>query len=408
MKADNEKRNLSDGEKRAAAKAAGVDKLLAFEAENFKKIRVLRLDKLGHIVEFTGKNGQGKTSALDALWFLLKGKAALPVKALRNGAEKLRVKGVFGAFTVTRTLGQDSALPTLTLEMAKGKTAWDTPQAMLDGIVGELAFDPLAFTRMTPAEQVETLRKAVVLDVDIDDLNNANEIDYAERTLVNRQVKQLEAQLNNMTALEGLPKEKLDESAILAKLDEAAEANRRMQETFKAKQDLGQAVTQARQAFEGGEREAERITQTIAVLETQLKQAKDNLKIMSDKNKTLGKALTEAERAHEAAPSGEPVDVGALTAELQSAQRTNRAIEDRQRYDKVKAELTAKEKEAQALSDKMAGREEKKRKALREAKIPVEGLSFDEAKVTFNGLPLANLGEDVAEAQAVGHLTWRL
>lgn len=389
---------MSAADKRKAAVEAGVGRgLYAFEAENVKKLRTLRLDNLGHVVEFTGKNGQGKTSALDAFWFLLKGKAALPPKPLRSGAERLMVKGDFGAFTVTRTKGDEGTLPTLNLQMARGKTAWDTPQAMLDGIVGELSFDPLAFIRMTPKEQVETLRKAVILDVDIDDLNNANELDYAERTLVNNRVKALKAQIDAMTPpLEGLPKEKLDEQAILKQLDQAGEDNRQAQEIFKTRQLLGAEAGRARAEFEANERFVESETHRIGELERQLKLAKDALKAAQIESKRLGGELLEAEKAYEAAPSGELVDVAAISLELQNTQRTNRAIDHRQVWDKLKDDLKAEQAEADKITHRMGAREEKKRKALAGARMPVDGIRMDETKVTFEGIPLENLGEGEA------------
>ena len=124
-----------------------------------------------------------------------------------------------------------------------------------------------------------------------------------------------------MTVLDGLPKEKLDEAAILARLDQAGEANRKAQETFKAKQvwvDTGVK----RSAFETNERFVETQTHKIAEMELQLKTAKDALKAAQAQSKILAKDLTAAEEAYQGAPAGEPIDVTALATELQSAQRT--------------------------------------------------------------------------------------
>jgi DNA repair exonuclease SbcCD ATPase subunit len=371
-------------------------KVLELVAENFKKIRIVEIQPKGHVVQLTGKNGQGKTSVLDALWFVLKGQKALPLKAVRKGAERMKVQLKTVEFTVTRTLAANGTLPTMELKMNKGFEQDGTPQKFLDSIIGDLAFDPLEFIRMDPKARVETLRKAVKLDVDVDDLNNANTLDYAERALVNKEVKQLEGQLAGMVTLEGLPQEKLDEAAILKQLNEAGEANRKAQEVFRAKQALGAQVGVARSAFENNERTVETQTHRITELELQLKTAKDALKAAQGQSRELGKALHNAETAYEAAPSGEPVDVGALTAELQAAQRTNRAIDDRTQYDAVKAKLDAKTKEARSFTTKMENREEQKRNALANAKMPIEGIAFGDTDVIYNGLPLENLGEGEA------------
>lgn len=371
-------------------------KVLELVAENFKKIRVVEISPKGNLVQLTGKNGQGKTSVLDAVWFALKGQKALPEKAVRKGAERMKVKLRTVEFTVTRTQGAAGGVPTLDLEMHKGYTRDATPQKFLDSIVGDLTFDPLEFVRMAPKERVETLRKAVVLDLDVEDVNNANQIDYAERTTVNREAATLEHQLMAMTVLDGLPKEKLDEAAILKNLNDAGEANRKAQEIFRAKQELGGKVGLARNAFEANERTVQGQTGRIEDLELQLKTAKDALKAAKDQSKRLSADLDAAEKAYQAAPEGEPVDVNALTAELQSVQRTNRAIDQRAAYDQVKAGLDAKVAQARALTLRMERREESKRAALAGAKMPVEGIAFGDTDVLYNGLPLENLGEGEA------------
>jgi len=368
-------------------------KILELVAENFKKIRVVEIRPDGNVVKLTGKNGQGKTSVLDALWFVLKGKAALPKAAVRKGAEKLRVKADFGEFTVTRTC-TEGGLPTINIEMAKGKTRDTTPQEFLDKIIGTLTFDPLEFVNMDTAEKVEMLRQVAGVDsAAVTKLNEENEKDYTARTDVNREHRQLKAQLDAMTVLEGLPKEKIDEQAILKKLEEAGELNRRAQDVFRAKEALATKVTSAKQAIEDNERFILEQDAKITDLEQQLTAQRNARQAAMNARKSLKTAAADAEKAHQEAPSGDPIDVGALTVELQNAQRTNRAIETRRQYDALRLRVQEKEAESTKLTRAIDAREEKKRDMLAHAKIPVEGLTFDESKVLYKGLPLENLGE---------------
>ena len=48
-------------------------KIIKFEAEHVKRIAVVEITPAGHVVEITGKNGQGKTSVLDSIWWALAG-----------------------------------------------------------------------------------------------------------------------------------------------------------------------------------------------------------------------------------------------------------------------------------------------------------------------------------------------
>jgi DNA repair exonuclease SbcCD ATPase subunit len=373
-------------------------KLYEFVAENFKKLRLFRVTPHGPVMQITGPNGAGKTSAVDAIWFLLKGIKGLPVKAVRMGAEQMKVSGRIGnenlEFTVTRTLAAESQNPTLEIKMIKGKRE-TTPQDFLDQIFDILTFDPLEFIRLDPKAQIAKLRETAHVDLDFDALAEEHDKDYKARAAVNLERKAISARIEAMKTLEGLPFEKLDEGAILVKLNEAGEANRKAQQTFKAKQDLEAKAASARAAIADNERLITSQAAKVEELEEQLKQARQVLKASQNVRKSLATAADEAQAAYEAAPAGDPIDVGALTAELQSAQRTNRAIDEWRAKEELRKELAAKDKEWQTIDERMAAREEKKRKAVAKAKIPVEGLTFNDSmtEVRYNNLPLENLGE---------------
>lgn len=371
-------------------------KIIELVAENYKKLRVVAIQPDGkRVVMLTGKNGQGKTSVLDSLWFALKGQKALPAKkqtVIRNGAERMKVKLNLGDCIITRTLGREGNPPTLTLEMVNGKRD-KTPQDFLDDLFTSLTFDPLEFIRMTPKEQVIELRKTAKVDLDFDAIAEANQKDYDERYAIKKEADLLEGQVKGLNVLAGLPKEKLDESGILKKLEDAGELNRRAQEIFQAKQKLGAKAAQLGVDKTRKADEAETQHKTIEMIREQLKQAEAKLAALKAEQKGIEQEWKRAEQEFQAAPAGEPIDVTALTAELQSAQRTNRAIDTRTQWDKLQAQLDQKRRAAEDLTRRMEAREEKKRTALAKAKIPVDGLTFDESEVKYKGIPLENLGE---------------
>ena len=361
-------------------------KILELRAENFKKLRVVEIRPDGNMVNLTGRNGQGKTSVLDAIWFALKGKKALPMKPVRKGTERMKVSLETEEFTVTRTLGRESAIPTIVLEMKQGKTRDKTPQDFLDELIGELTFDPLEFLSMTPKDQVAALRKTAKLDYDFEAADDQNKTDYDERTGINREVSQLNGQINGMTILDGLPKEKIDESAILKQLNDAGESNRKALEISQHKQDLGAEASRIGAEKVRVESQISRLNSQIEALRLELAAAEKQLKILASDHLS-------AETKFEKAPKGETVDTVALTTQLTNAQRTNRAIDQRTEWERLRDLRTAKQKKADALTRQIDAREEKKRDAIAKAKIPVEGITFDESQVLFNGLPLENLGE---------------
>jgi DNA repair exonuclease SbcCD ATPase subunit len=377
-------------------------KILQLTAENFKKLRLVEIALDGRpLTQLTGRNGQGKTSTIDALWFLIKGQKALPDRksdVVRRGTEKAKVSGKLAngdgiTFTITRTVGMDGNPPTLTIVPAVHKDAGKTPQDYLDDLFSILTFDPLKFAQMSTAEQIEELKKTAKVNLDFEELAAADKNDYDERHGITREIKLLDGQLSGMNVAEGLPKEKVDTAAILAKLNAADQANKEAQQVFRAKQELGAKAAQLGVDKTRMLDEIEARQKSITQLEERLKAAKAGLEQMLNEHEALTRQHTEAEKVYQAAPAGELIDVGALTAELQAAERTNRAIESRARYDKIKADKEAKQRMVDKLTRQMEARAEKKRAALANAKMPIEGLTFDEREVKYNGIPIELLGE---------------
>jgi hypothetical protein len=100
-----------------------------------------------------------------------------------------------------------------------------------------------------------------------------------------------------------------------------------------------------------------------------------------------------AQQALDEAPAEELIDVQPLNDELATAQVTNREIDRRMRREDLDRKLSDKQAEAARLTRSIEDRDEKKREALANAQMPVEGLGFSEEGVFFKGLPLENLGE---------------
>lgn len=373
--------------------------IIELRAENYQKLRVVAIRPDGRpVVMLTGKNGQGKSSVLDSIWFALKGTEAIKgtklnrqnkdrANIIRSGAEStavtLKMKdGSSHEITVTRRMGQAGNQPALTVEGRGGMK----PQEFLDSLLSALTFDPLDFIRMEPEEQVEELKKLGKVSLDFAALDEKNAEDYKERNLIGRDLQNLNGQLAGMTVLAGLPKEKLDEAAIFAKLNRAGEANERAKQLAQEKQRLG--ATAAQLGVDKTRKQGE-----IDMLEEEIKKLQASVKVRQQELKTLEGECQKAEKAFRAAPEGEFVDTAALTAELQSAQRTNAAIDDRERYDQIKAQRDAKDQAYQRLTQQMSVRDDKKKEAIANAKIPVPGLTFDMSQVRYKGIALGNLGE---------------
>ena len=381
-------------------------RILSFTAENFKKIRVVEIVPKGRMTTLTGRNGQGKTSVLDALWALLAGKRAIPEKPVRKGAEKSKLQAVLGDeegrpyLVAKRTISGDRTTSLIVEAVAGAQRPAGTPQAVLDALIGEMSFDPVAFVHLDAKKQAEILRSIVKLDVNLDDIAQQNSADYTERTAINRKVAELRAQAAAVIFSPGLPKEKVDEAEIVTRRQEANQANMQMAERLAEKNRLGQALKDAESAENQQREQIEEQKELINRLEMQLTTAKKGLADFSVVLEKLGETVSTARLAWEQAPAAEMVDLSPLDAELEQAQLTNREIAKRERRDELERQVQDAERETARLTRSMEVREEKKREALASAKMPVDGLTFNEEGVWFKGIPLEQLGE--AEQIRVG------
>ncbi|MFF1875901.1 AAA family ATPase, partial [Kitasatospora herbaricolor] len=128
-------------------------KVSNLRAENYKRLVAVDITPAGNVVTISGRNAQGKTSVLDALWAALAGGEASRAtqQPIREGQDTAVVRLDLGDIIVTRRWTKDDA-GTLTVESADG-ARYSSPQKLLDDMLGRRAFDPLAFVRQTAKDQ---------------------------------------------------------------------------------------------------------------------------------------------------------------------------------------------------------------------------------------------------------------
>lgn len=348
-------------------------KIIQLKAENVLRLRAVEVTPTGEIVKITGGNGQGKTSVLDAIYLALDQRRVGAAVPLHKGAQKGKISLNLGEVTVERKVDK-SGLGELKITAADGSKI-TSPQRFLDQIIGELSFDPLAFDRMKPAEQLEQLRRTIKVDYDFDGAKKQDEADYNRRTELNRLAKEKRAQAEGLPLQSSnLPAEPINTKQLLDTITGAAEENaKREQKRIKR-----QAVQQEAEAAAGQHaRNVERVTklrEEIAAIEA------ENLELADREN-------TARARLAAAAALPEIVDVSATREMLNKANDINAAIAKREERAKLDAEAERLETEAAALTDAIDARALAKETAIAESDLPVEGLSFNDTGVLFNDLP---------------------
>lgn len=375
-------------------------------AEDYKGLRVVEITPKGRMVEITGKNGQGKTSVLDAIWTLLKGKGkgGIPDKPVRAGASKSKLTLKLGNpktgtvdCIVTRVIGADRTMLKFEVNKPDGTRYTHgnaiTPQAVLDLLMDHLTFDPLEFVRMSATERIAMLHQVAKIEEDLDALREQIKADYSTRTQLNNEVKRLDSEAATITLQADLPKDKINEVAISQRLAEAGTRNAELAATIREKDRLRSACEAAEAAAKSAGAAVEELAVTIAQLERKLAEARSNLITRTNALEGLTAQAKASRAAYDAAPEGKLVDTTAILNELEQARITNREITKKERKDGILAQRDQKAREADRLTRAMADTEERIRVAVATAKLPVEGLTFDEKNVYVAGVPLEQLGE---------------
>lgn len=349
-------------------------KIISLEAENLKRLKAVRIEPNGNMVEITGKNGQGKTSVLDAIWWAMGGIANVQTTPIRKGEQRAVIRLDMGELKVTRTFtAKEGGEYTTALKVENGEGArYQSPQTMLDKLLGELTFDPLRFKSMKAADQVLALR-SLVKDYDFAAAAEAHKQDYADRTDSNRRHKEAAAaaEAAGRDLPDKIPEEQ-SASDIIAKIEAAQKANERVDrwDAAKAKFDAD---------CEAYKKKIERLR---AELEEEERLRDENYMKEDD----LG------ERP-------ERLDIAPIRAKLETIEADNAIARRAAAHEKELDRAKAFKEEADALTDAIDARKKAAQEAIAKADLPVSGLDILDGLVLLDGLPF-DQASDAQQLQA--------
>lgn len=328
-----------------------MSRIVKLEVENIKRLKAVTIEPNGNVVVVGGMNGQGKSSTLDAIWYALGGQRAMPSEPLRKGQAKGFSRLTLDTgLVITRTVTENGT--TLKVESADG-AVYKTPQALIDRMVGAISFDPMAFARMEPKKQLETLRELVQLDTS--DLDKERQDTYDHRTTVNRKLKELEDQLAATKPIPDAPAKELSATDLLEKLQAA-------QKVHKEQEGWLHKISRLDDQIETLTAELVRMKEELAERKKELAHAKKQLRPQLPDLTEIATAIGQIDTVN-----------AAVRSNKQRAELVDRIAKGRE----VQAELTAK---LQALDGEKESR-------IATAKFPVSGLAFGESGVRFNGVP---------------------
>ena len=333
-------------------------KIIEFRAERFKRLSAVEIVPEGNTVIISGKNGQGKSSVLDAIWLALGGGNATKDSAttvpIKDGEKDAVVRLDLGDIIVTRKWTANGS--TLTVEGADGRK-YSSPQTLLDTLVGTISFDPLSFAKMPPMEQRSRLIDLVNLPVNLDELSVQRKAFYDQRTFVNRELKTIQAELAGIQ----LPDNDVPEEEI-----SIAEMTKK----------IGLAQDQHSRIIMGRQRLQEKVEKGNALRE-----------LIQQKTEELTALANQIRSETEMLDSCKEPDVQAMRSQIENAEQINQIVRQKKRKAGLQVQMNEKTMESDGITQQIEAIDLAKKEAFLNVRFPVDGLAVDEEGITYNGIP---------------------
>jgi len=377
-------------------------RIVEFRAENTKVIKAVDIfpgDR--DIIALTGKNKQGKSTILDAIWMALSGKSHIPDMPIRTGEKKAEIYLDLGDFKIIRKISRSGE--SLKVESSDGHQV-TSPQKFLSSCLADLAHNPLEFMRMKSKEQLEIVQGLFPLPVNtveiekiaglaaktvkIGDnkalyLDNVNKALFEERTENNREVLRLEKVIESIQIPRHL--EDLKVTPVIELFEERA----KLEGQKKKNDDIRQKAESLRIELEEINKELLNNNTEITDLEKKFETLKqERVDLVSLSCDLQDKYFAESDKADELIePDFSDIDARIKKVDEDNRQ-ANKVIQDRTTIQKARADWENAHKDSEKLTSQMEALKAYKLRLVEQAKLPLTGLGFEDGRVIYNDLPL--------------------
>lgn len=323
------------------------------------------------LVIVAGKNQQGKSSLLQSIAIALSGKD-LPAEPIKRGQASASVILETDDLIVTRTFSQTGGQK-LEVRDKDGRKI-TSPQTKLDSLFSRTTFDPLSFANMEPAGQATTIRKIAGLDFTAE-LAQRAEI-FAKRTEVGRDLKAASARRDGIHRDTSAPQAEISVASLAEQLERARETNR--------------TNAERRQGIERGAEAVDRFAAAVASAEVAVEECERELKAarhrLEESRSELATARDKFLAEEKEVQALEDVETTALREQMQTAESTNEKVRANAQWRTEHEHVTRLQGQQATLTGQIEAIDKKIEVATGKAKFPIEGLAFNDAGVTFNGI----------------------
>ncbi len=411
-------------------------KTTRIQIKNLYGIKETELD--GRSVEITGTNGAGKTSIIDAIKYALTNESNRDFVIHSGETEGEIILETDTGLSIDRKKRSSQADYKNIRQDGKPVSA---PESVLRELFTPLQLDPVKFTQMTKQEQNRTILDLIEFDWDLNWIKDQfgeipQGVDYSQNILqvlydiqsergeyfrrrqdINREIRNKAAFVDDIE--KDIPAnftaevwEEYDLSAAYTAITEAQEINNRIERAklfkesydnkirgYKAEMEIAVSNLKADIALE-----RETLLSEIERKKAEIKAAEDKLECLTGRVADRS-AVIESEYKEKVAKldsnikaadkyiGSSPVDVAPMQEEVQEAEKMIKHLNEYYRMKAMKGEIERLIAYSERLTEKIELARNLPGEILKNATIPVEGLTVKNGIPLINGLPVSNLSE---------------
>lgn len=332
-------------------------KINTLQVENVKRVKAVALEPSANgLTVIGGKNGQGKTSVLDAIAWALGGDRYRPSNAEREGSAlpphiKLELSN---GLTVERS-GKNSALKVV------DTTGNRSGQQLLNEFVEQLAIDLPRFLRASNREKADTLLQVIGVGDQVRSLEVKEKEVYNRRHMIGQEADRKRKYADELPHYPAAPNEPVSASQLIRQqqdiLARNGENQRKRMRANQIEHEYGRTaahVSLLRSQLADAEKQLQQLEADLAIAQ------KDALDLQDESTDEIERSLQEIEQ---------------INIQVRANCDREKAEQDAAHYAQQYQDLT---KELEEIRhDKYA--------LLDSAKLPLPGLSVEDGELTYNG-----------------------
>ena len=332
-------------------------KINSLEVENVKRVKAVAVTPTASgLTVLGGKNGQGKTSVLDAIAWALGGDSYKPSAPDREGSmNKPHMRVELSNGVVVERAGKNSALKVI------DSTGKKSGQMLLNTFISQLALDLPKFLNMSDKDKSRELLKIIGVGDELDRLDRREAEAYNRRLEIGRIRDQKKHAADEMTQWDNVPEAPISASDLIRQQQEILARNGENQRKRDNVERIRNAYTRA--------------IEDVNALEAKLTEAKKTLDQLAIDYATANKSAKDLHDESTEELERNLEEIEGINAKVAANLAKEKALEEAEEFGNQYRDLSM---EIEKIRDD-------RMKLLDGANMPLEGLSVDHGDLIYKG-----------------------